>query len=69
MPDAPGYDLLGVVIGSEGTLGIVTEVTVELVPRPEAVETLLAAFPSTDAAGLAVSRASSPRASSRPRSR
>jgi glycolate oxidase len=55
VPDAPGYDLLGVVIGSEGTLGIVTEVTVNLVPRPEAVETLLAAFPSTDAAGLAVS--------------
>jgi glycolate oxidase len=56
VPDAPGYDLLGVVIGSEGTLGIVTEVTVGLVPRPEAVETLLAAFPTTDAAGLAVSR-------------
>src|SRR5688572_24315588 len=55
VPDAPGYDLLGVVIGSEGTLGIVTEVTVGLVPRPEAVETLLAAFPSTDAAGRAVS--------------
>ena len=52
--DAPGLDLLGVVIGSEGTLGIVTEVTLRLLPKPEWVETLLAAFPSTDAAGQAV---------------
>ncbi len=52
--DSPGYDLLGVVIGSEGTLGIVTEVTVRIVPQPERVQTLLAAFPSTDAAGRAV---------------
>jgi glycolate oxidase len=53
-PDAPGLDLLGVLIGSEGTLGIVTEVTLRLIPQPEWVETLLAAFPSTDAAGEAV---------------
>ncbi len=52
--DAPGYDLLGVVIGSEGTLGIVTEVTLRVIPQPETVKTLLAAFPSTDAAGEAV---------------
>ena len=56
VPDAPGLDLLGVVVGSEGTLGIVTEVTLGLVPRPERVVTLLAAFASTAAAGLAVSR-------------
>lgn len=54
VPDAPGYDLLGVVIGSEGTLGIVTEVTLRIIPLPERVQTLLAAFPSTDAAGEAV---------------
>jgi len=40
-----GPDLVGVLVGSEGTLGIVTEVTVELTPVPEAVETLLAIFP------------------------
>jgi glycolate dehydrogenase FAD-linked subunit len=54
--DAPGLDLLGAVVGSEGTLGIVTEITLRILPVPEAVETLLAAFDSTDAAGEAVSR-------------
>ncbi len=53
-PDAPGLDLLGILIGSEGTFGIVTEVTLRLLPQPQWVETLLAAFPSTDAAGEAV---------------
>jgi glycolate oxidase len=48
-------DLLGAVVGSEGTLGIVTEAVVRVLPRPERVETLLAPFPSTDAAGEAVS--------------
>ncbi|WP_200214663.1 FAD-linked oxidase C-terminal domain-containing protein [Micromonospora coerulea] len=54
-PDAPGYDLLGAFIGSEGTLGIATEVTVRLTRLPESVRTLLAAFDSTDQAGAATS--------------
>jgi glycolate oxidase len=53
--DPEGYDLLGLVVGSEGTLGIVTRITLRLVRRPEAVTTLLAAFRSTDEAGEAVS--------------
>ena len=53
--DSPGLDLLGVLVGSEGTLAVVTKVTLRLVRRPEAVQTLLAAFDSTDAAGNAVS--------------
>ncbi|MGC5021208.1 FAD-binding oxidoreductase [Micromonospora sp. DT47] len=52
-PDAPGYDLLGALVGSQGALGIVTEVTVRLLRLPESVRTLLAAFPSTDEAGAA----------------
>ncbi len=54
-PDAPGYDLLGTVVGSEGTLGVVTEATVRLTRAPEAVMTLLAGFRSTDDAGTATS--------------
>jgi glycolate oxidase len=54
--DAPGYDLLGVVVGSEGTLGIVTEVTLQVLRRPQAVRMLLAAFDSVESAGTAVSR-------------
>jgi glycolate oxidase len=54
-PDPPGYDLLGAFVGSEGTLGIATEVTVRLVRAPESVRTLLAGFGSTDDAGTAVS--------------
>jgi glycolate oxidase len=54
-PDPPGYDLLGVLVGSEGTLGIATAVTVRLVRAPESVRTLLAGFASTDDAGAAVS--------------
>jgi glycolate oxidase len=53
--DAPGYDLLGAFIGSEGTLGIATRITLKILRRPEAVRTLLASFASTDAAGEAVS--------------
>ena len=51
----PGPDLLGAFIGSEGTLGIATEVVVRVLRRPEAVRTLLAGFDSTDQAGAAVS--------------
>jgi glycolate oxidase subunit GlcD len=51
---APGYDLVGAVVGGEGTLGVVTEVTVRLVPIPEAVETLLAVFPDVVSACRAV---------------
>ncbi|HSB61240.1 MAG TPA: FAD-linked oxidase C-terminal domain-containing protein, partial [Vicinamibacteria bacterium] len=54
-PDPPGYDLAGVFVGSEGTLGIATRITLRLTRRPEAVRTLLAPFPSTDRAGEAVS--------------
>ena len=53
--DPEGPDLLGMVVGSEGTLGIVTRVTLRVVRAPEAVQTLLAGFETTDAAGAAVS--------------
>jgi len=53
--DPPGYDLLGVVVGSEGTLGIVTEVVLRILRKPEATRTFFATFPSTDEAGLCVS--------------
>jgi glycolate oxidase len=55
-PDAPGLDLTGVLVGSEGTLGIVTQATVRLLPIPEAVRTALALFESVEAASEAVSR-------------
>ena len=54
-PDTPGYDLLGAVVGSEGTLGVVTTVTVKLTRLPEEVRTLLVGFGSTDEAGAATS--------------
>ena len=52
--DAPGYDLLALMSGSEGMLGIVTEVTVKLIPRPEKAQVVLAAFGDVRAAGNAV---------------
>src|SRR5947209_3322690 len=53
--DRPGYDLHGVFVGSEGTLGIATRITVRVVPSPESVRTLVAFFPSPAVAGHAVS--------------
>ena len=53
--DTPGYDLAGVFVGAEGTLGIATEITLRIIRRAEAVQTMLAAFDSPDAAGQAVS--------------
>jgi len=53
--DNPGYDLMGVFVGSEGTLGIATKITLRIVKKPECIQTLLAAFPNTNEAGAAVS--------------
>ncbi|MDQ2925021.1 MAG: FAD-binding protein [Acidobacteriota bacterium] len=53
--DSPGYDLAGVFIGSEGTLGIATRAVLRIVRRPESVQTLLAAFNETSAAAQSVS--------------
>jgi glycolate oxidase len=52
--DSPGYDVLALLIGSEGLLGVVTEVTVRLLPRPECARVILAGFDSTAKAGNAV---------------
>ena len=52
--DAPGFDLLAILTGSEGNLGVITQATVRLVALPERTETLLAAFPSVRAAAEAV---------------
>ena len=56
LADTPGPDLLGLIVGSEGTLAIVTSITVGILRRPEAVQTLLAAFDTIDAGGAAVSQ-------------
>lgn len=53
-PDAPGYDLLALLIGSEGMLGVVTEVTVKLVPKPELAQVVMASFHDVSQAGDAV---------------
>ena len=52
--DAPGYDLTGLFVGSEGTLALVTEITVKLSRKPEAVKTLLAIFETVDDAAETV---------------
>jgi len=54
-PDAPGYDLTGVFVGSEGTLGVVTKIVLRIVKRPETVQVLLAAFDTVHAAAQTVS--------------
>jgi glycolate oxidase len=53
--DVPGYDLVGAFVGSEGTLGVATRITLRVVPRPQAVRTLVAFFGSTTEAGRSVS--------------
>ena len=53
--NSPGYDLAGVFVGSEGTLGIATRAVLRIVRRPETVQTLLAAFNETGAAAQSVS--------------
>jgi glycolate oxidase len=52
--DAPGYDLLGAFVGSEGTLGVATRIALRVVPAPETVRTLVAFFDDTAEAGEAV---------------
>ena len=52
--DAPGYDLLALMTGSEGMLAVITEVTVKLLPRPERAQVVLAAFDDVAKAGAAV---------------
>jgi glycolate oxidase len=54
--DAPGYDLLALLTGSEGLLGVVTEVTVKLLPKPVKAQVVLAAFDSVVKAGEAVAQ-------------
>ncbi len=53
---SPGYDLVGLMVGSEGTLGIVTEATVRLTPLPEDVRTILAVYDDVAAASRTVTR-------------
>ncbi|PYE90388.1 FAD-linked oxidase C-terminal domain-containing protein [Phyllobacterium leguminum] len=52
--DAEGYDLLGLMTGSEGLLGVVTEVTVRILQKPETARAVLIGFPSSEAAGQCV---------------
>ena len=52
--DAPGYDLLALVTGSEGLLAITLEVTVKLLPKPEVAQVVMASFPDVESAGDAV---------------
>jgi glycolate oxidase len=53
-PDAPGYDLLALAIGSEGMLMVVTEVAVKLLPKPQSARVIMASFDDVEKAGQAV---------------
>ncbi len=53
-PDVPGYDLMALLVGSEGLLGVVTEVTVKLLPRPQLARVVMASFASVEQAGQGV---------------
>ena len=53
--DAGGYDLLGIMTGSEGLLAVITEVTVRILPKPTTARALLLGFPSNESAGACVS--------------
>jgi glycolate oxidase len=53
-PDAPGYDLLALTVGSEGMLAVVTEVTVKLLPKPQSARVVMASFDDVERAGDAV---------------
>ncbi len=55
LSEGPGYDLPGVFVGSEGTLGIATEITLRVLPTPEKIQVLLADFTTIDAAAVTVS--------------
>jgi glycolate oxidase len=54
--DSGGYDLLGIVTGSEGMLGVVTEITVRILQNPETARALLVGFPTSEDAGACVGR-------------
>ncbi|MGA7937067.1 MAG: glycolate oxidase subunit GlcD [Kovacikia sp.] len=55
VPEMPGYDLTGLFVGSEGTMGIATEITLKILKSPESIRVLLADFPSVETAGATVS--------------
>jgi glycolate oxidase len=55
LPDAPGYDLVGILTGSEGSLGIVTEITVRILKKPQGVQTVVALYDDVKDASITVS--------------
>jgi glycolate oxidase len=55
-PDAPGYDLLALAVGSEGMLAVLTEVTVKLLPKPQSAQVIMASFDDVETAGDAVAK-------------
>jgi glycolate oxidase len=55
VPDSPGYDLLGILTGSEGTMGIVTEITVRILKKPQGIKTVVALYDDVNDASQAVS--------------